>query len=206
MIEKSLPAVIRRPPSRFGGLFIWDDVERLAKGCHRLAFPTRRVAEKLAGGEARHERNHRNMPRQSYTPQRGGRISCATSGAHSRLWVWSGGYARASLHHRLISLIPPGWADSRVRSATLREVAKCVEIGLGACVWSAVTCHRFGLARSAAGACWQRVERNEIVAGNPASAAPPQAKAATSRAHSTRRRRAKSLRISTPLTVWPMAS
>src|SRR5882724_4196927 len=92
-------------------VLFWGDVRLFVEACDWLAFPTRRVAEKLAGGEARHERNHRNPTPQTDTPQRGGRISRATSGAHPRLWIYSGGCARSSLHHRLISLIPPGWAD-----------------------------------------------------------------------------------------------
>jgi hypothetical protein len=111
-----------------------NDVWLLGEACDWLAFPTQRVAEKLAGGDwsgatglataspkggrggdhqPRHERNHRNPPPLTDPPQRGGRTSRATFGAHPRSWVWSGGCARASLHHRLISLIPPGWADSQ---------------------------------------------------------------------------------------------
>ena len=75
------PPVILRPPSRFAGLLIRDDVRLLVEACDRLAFPTRRVAEKLAGGEARHERNHRNPPRERIRP-RGAGESRASSGAH----------------------------------------------------------------------------------------------------------------------------
>ena len=73
--------VILRPPSRFAGLWVRDDVRLLVEACDRLAFPTRRVAEKLAGGAARHERNHRNPPRKWIRP-RGAGESCASSGAH----------------------------------------------------------------------------------------------------------------------------
>jgi len=47
------PRIILRPPSRFAGLLVPDDVRLLVEACDRLAFPTRRVEEKLAGGSCR---------------------------------------------------------------------------------------------------------------------------------------------------------
>ena len=51
-------------------------------------------------------------PQTEVRPGGGARRSPAPLG-RIRLWARSGGCARASLHHRLNSLIPPGWAESQ---------------------------------------------------------------------------------------------
>jgi len=106
-----------------------NDVWLLVEACDWLAFPTRRVAKKLTGspegtchhqhlgrlldGEARHERNHRTVPTKMDAPRRRREKFSRPAGAKPYMGAGSGGCARSSLHHRLISLIPPGWADSR---------------------------------------------------------------------------------------------
>ena len=68
----------------------------------------------ISPGRARNERipgvNHPNWD----APRRCARSSRAACGAHLLVGREPGGCARASLHHRLVSLIPPGWKQRNV--------------------------------------------------------------------------------------------